>query len=219
MVARNVLRTGFDLLDISSAGPLEGRLNLLLSDRPFSKTCFIAKLVKSALENGWVVHYLDLDTFFTVYKRLNLLNLPYSENLRIYNSEMDTLNKDISVVCSTSTKKPQFIILDSLPAFYDIFAGRSRSSEVNWRIGLYIALLMHHIKVNKGAILAASLLRSKKIKEDTWIPSYPGGMLMRAGSSTIYELREKSNFIIELKVIKHEKKDIEGRVWSLPLTF
>lgn len=219
MIARNVLRTGFDLLDIYSAGPLEGKLNLLLSDKPFGKTYFLAKLVKSMLENGGVVQYLDLDTFFTVYKRLNLLDIPYSENIYIYNPEMDTLDKSISAVCSTTTKKPQLIILDSLPAFYNMLAGRSKPSEVNWRIGLYIALLMHHIKVNRGAILAASLLRSKKIKEDTWIPSYPGGMLVRARSSTIYELKEKSDSLIELRIIKHEKKGIEGRVWSLPLTF
>jgi len=214
-----VLRTGFDPVDISSAGPLEGRVNLLLSERPFTKTYFIARIVKAMLESDWIVHYFDLDTFFTVYRNLKLLNIPYSENLHIYNPEIDTLDQHISNVCSTLSKKPQLIILDSIPAFYHIFATRSKPSEVNWRIGLYIALLLHHIRVNKGAILAASLLRSKKIGEDMWIPSYPGGMLTKIRSSTIYELREKDEYTMELKVIRHEEKSVEGKSWSLPLTF
>ena len=214
-----MLRTGFDPVDISSAGPLEGRVNLLLSERPFTKTYFIARIVKAMLESDWIVHYFDLDTFFTVYRNLKLLNIPYSENLHIYNPEIDTLDQHISNVCSTLSKKPQLIILDSIPAFYHIFATRSKPSEVNWRIGLYIALLLHHIRVNKGAILAASLLRSKKIGEDMWIPSYPGGMLTKIRSSTIYELREKDEYTMELKVIRHEEKSVEGKSWSLPLTF
>jgi len=214
-----VLRTGFDPVDVSSAGPLEGRVNLLLSERPFTKTYFIARMVKAMLESDWIVHYFDLDTFFTVYRNLKLLNIPYSENLHIYNPEIDTLDQHISNVCSTLSKKPQLIILDSIPAFYHIFATRSKPSEVNWRIGLYIALLSHHIRANKGAILAASLLRSKKIGEDMWIPSYPGGMLTKIRSSTIYELREKDDYTMELRVIKHEKKSVEGRSWSLPITF
>jgi hypothetical protein len=214
-----VLKTGFDVVDVSSAGPVEGGVNLLLSEKPFTKTYFIAKMVKAMLESGWIVHYFDLDTFFTVYRKLNLLNIPHSENLHIYNPETDTIDQHISTVCSTLSKKQQLIILDSIPAFYHIFATRSKPSEVNWRIGLYIALLSHYIRANKGAIVAASLLRSKKIGEDVWIPSYPGGMLTKIRSSTIYELREKDEYTIELKVIKHEKKSVEGRSWSLPLTF
>ena len=214
-----MLRTGFDPIDTSSAGPLEGRLNLLLGDKPFTKTYFIARMVKAMLEDDWIVHYFDLDTFFTVYRSLNLFNIPDSENLYIYNPEKDTVNQHISTICSTFTKKPQLIILDSIPSFYHILAIRSRPSEVNWRIGLYLALLSHHIRTKKGAILAASLVRSKKIEEDMWIPSYPGGMLTKIRSSTIYELREKDDHTMELKVIKHEKKGVEGRSWSLPLTF
>ena len=214
-----MLRTGFDSLDISSAGPLEGGLNLLLSDKPVTKIYFIARLAKAMLEKDWVIHYFDLDTFFTVYRNLNLLNIPNSENLRIYNPKSDTLDQQISIICSTLTKKPQLIILDSIPAFYHILATRSRPSEVNWRIGLYLALLSQHIRANRGAIIAASLPRLKKIREDLWIPSYPGGMLTKIRSSTIYELRGKDDYTLELKVIKHEKKSVEGRSWSLPITF
>jgi len=214
-----VLRTGFDSLDVSSAGPLEGGLNLLLSDKPFAKTYFIARLVKAMLESDWVIHYFDLDTFFTVYRNLSLLSIPNSENLRVYNPESHTLDQYISIICSTLTKKPQLIILDSIPAFYHILATRSIPSEVNWRIGLYLALLSQHIRANRGAILATSLLRLKKVREDMWIPSYPGGMLTKIRSSTIYELRGKDDYTMELKVIKHEKKGLEGRSWSLPLTF
>jgi hypothetical protein len=214
-----VLKTGFDVVDVSSAGPVEGRVNLLLSEKPFTKTYFIAKMVKAMLESGWIVHYFDLDTFFTVYRKLNLLNIPYSENLYIYNPEIDTFDQHISTVCSTLSKKPQLIILDSIPAFYHMFATRSKPSEVNWRIGLYIALLLHHIRANNGAILAVSLLRSKKIREDEWIPSYPGGALAKIRSSTIYELKEKDDYTIELRVIKHQEKSVEGKKWSLPLTF
>jgi len=213
-----VLRTGFGLIDTSPARPLEGKLNLLLADNPFIKTYFIARTVKTILEDNWIVHYFDLDTFFTVYRNLNLFNIPNSKNLYIYNPEKDTLNQLISTICSTLTKKPQLIILDSIPSFYHILVTRSRPSEVNWRIGLYVALLLHHIGTKNGAILAASLVRSKKIEEDVWIPSYPGGMLIKIRSSTIYELRGKDEHMIELKVIKHEKKDVEGRSWSLPLT-
>lgn len=214
-----MLRTGFDSLDTTPARPLERRLNLLLSDKPFYKTYFIARLVKAMLESGWLIHYLDLDTFFTVYRNLNLLILPNTENLRVYNPEINTLDQQISTICSTLAKKPQLIVLDSIPAFYHILATRSRPSEVNWRIGLYLALFSQHIRANRGAILAASLLRSKKIREGMWIPSYPGGMLAKLRSSTIYELVERDDCTMELKIIKHEKKSVEGRSWSLPLTF
>ena len=212
-----MLRTGFDSLDISSAGPLEGGLNLLLSDNLFIKTYFIARLVKAMLESGWIVHYIDLDTFFTIYRKLNLINIPISENLYVYNPERDALNRLISTICSTLTRK-QLIILDSIPAFYHILITRSKPSEVNWRIGLYLALLTQHIRTTGGAVLASSLLRSKKMREG-WIPSYPGGMFTKIKSLTIYELREKDDYTIELRVIKHEKKGVEGKRWFLPLTF
>ena len=214
-----MIRTGFDVVDSSFAGPLEGRLNLLLSDKPFSKTYFISRMVRATLREGWVVHYIDLDTFFTVYRRLNILNVPYSENLHIYTVEKDTFNQHISTICSTLTKKPQLIILDSIPAFYHILATSSRPSEVNWRIGLYLALLTRHIRTNRGAILVASLLSAKKIKEDLLVPSYPGGMLTKIRSSTIYELKEKDDYTMELKIIKHERKEVEGKSWFLPLLF
>ena len=213
-----MLRTGFEPLDLSSAGPLEGELNLLLSDKPFIKTYFIARLVNTMLESGWIVHYVDLDTFFTVYRKLNLLNVHNSKNLYIYNPDIDTLEQHLSALCSTLTKKPKLIVFDSIPAFYNKLTLRSKPSEVNWRIGLYLALLLQHIRTNKGAILAASLLRSRKFREE-WIPSYPGGMLTKIKSSTIYELREKDDYTMELRVIKHKKKGVEGRRWSLPLTF
>jgi len=214
-----VLRTGFAPVDTSFAGPLEGRLNLLLSDKPFTKAYFLARLVKAALEDEWIVNYFDLDTFFTVYRRLNLLNIPKSENFRIYNPEKDTINQYISTVCSTLTKRPQLIILDSIPAFYYMLATTAKLSEVNWRIGLYLALLLQHVRANRGAVIAASLLRSRKVREDVWVSSYPGGMLIKLKSSVIYEVREKDNYMLELKVLKHEKKDVEERRWSLPLTF
>ncbi len=214
-----MLRTGFAPVDISFAGPLEGRLNLLLSDKPFTKAYFLARLVKAALEDEWIVNYYDLDTFFTVYRRLNLLNIPKSENFRIYNPEKDTINQYISTVCSTLTKRPQLIILDSIPAFYYMLATTTKLSEVNWRIGLYLALLLQHVRANRGAVIAASLLRSRKVREDVWVSSYPGGMLIKLKSSVIYEVREKDNYMLELKVLKHEKKDVEERRWSLPLTF
>jgi len=214
-----VLRTGFAPVDTSFAGPLEGRLNLLLSDKPFTKAYFLARLVKAALEDEWIVNYYDLDTFFTVYRRLNLLNIPKSENFRIYNPEKDTINQYISTVCSTLTKRPQLIILDSIPAFYYMLATTAKLSEVNWRIGLYLALLLQHVRANRGAVIAASLLRSRKVREDVWVSSYPGGMLIKLKSSVIYEVREKDNYMLELKVLKHEKKDVEERRWSLPLTF
>ncbi len=214
-----MLRTGFAPVDVSFAGPLEGRLNLLLSDKPFTKAYFLARLVKAALEDECIVNYFDLDTFFTVYRRLNLLNIPKSENLYIYSPEKDTINQHISTVCSTLTKRPQLIILDSIPAFYYMLATTTKLSEVNWRIGLYLALLLQHIRANRGAVLAASLLRSRRVGEDVWVPSYPGGMLTKIRSSVIYEIREKDNHMLELKVLKHEKKDVEERRWSLPFTF
>ena len=214
-----MLRTGFAPVDTSFAGPLEGRLNLLLSDKPFTKAYFLARLVKAALEDEWIVNYYDLDTFFTIYRRLNLLNIPKSENFRIYNPEKDTINQYISTVCSTLTKRPQLIILDSIPAFYYMLATTAKLSEVNWRIGLYLALLLQHVRANRGAVIAASLLRSRKVREDVWVSSYPGGMLIKLKSSVIYEVREKDNYMLELKVLKHEKKDVEERRWSLPLTF
>jgi hypothetical protein len=213
-----VLKTGFKPLDYTSAGPLEGGLNLLLSDKPFIKTYFIANLVKAMLESSWIVHYVDLDTFFTVYRRLNLLNMPNSGNLYIYNPERDTLHRHISAICSTLTKKPQLIILDSIPAFYHLLTPTTKPSEINWRLGLYLALLLQHIRSGRGAILAASLLRSKKVREE-WIPSYPGGILIKIKSSAIYELREKDAHTMELRVIKHQEKSVEGKRWSLPLTF
>lgn len=213
-----MLRTGFDLLDIRSAGLLEGRLNLLLADKPFGKTYFIVKVVEVALEGGWLVHYFDLDTFFTAYLRINLFNLPPSENLRVYNPDVDTLDRYMSLVCSTISERPQLVVLDSIPAFYHMLAGRSKPSDVNWRVGLYIAILMQHIRAGRGAILAASLLRSKKIKEELWVPSYPGGALVKLKSSLIYELKDKGE-VMELRIIKHERKDVEGLKCSLPITF
>ncbi|MEM2883077.1 MAG: hypothetical protein QXJ86_02530 [Nitrososphaerales archaeon] len=213
-----MLRTGFNILDVHSAGPLYGRLNLLLADTPFNKTYFIANVVKVMLGSGWLIQYLDLDTFFTAYTRVNLLSLPCSENLRVYNPDFDTLDQHISLVCSTFSKESQLIVLDSISTVYHIFAGRSKPSEVNWRVGLYVAVLLQHIRENGGAILASSLLRSKKIREGMWVSSYPGGMLMNLRSATIYELKNVGEKI-EVKVVKHERKSVEGRAWSLPIVF
>ncbi len=213
-----VLKTGFSVLDIHSAGPVYERLNLLLADGAFSKTYFISKVVRAMLESGWLIQYIDLDTFFTVYTRINLFNLPSSENLCVFNPDAETLDQDISLVCSTSSKEPQLIVLDSIPAFYHILAGRSKPSEVNWRVGLYIAILLQHVRANRGAVLAASLLRAKRSGGDVWVPSYPGGALTKTRSSVIYELRSVGEQI-EVKVVKHERRGVEGRKWSLPITF
>lgn len=212
-----MLRTGFNVIDVHSAGPLYRRLNLLLADTTFSKTYFLAKVVGTMLEEGWLIQYLDLDTFFTVYRRVNLFKIPSSKNLCVYNPDVDTLDQHISSVCSTISNKPQLIILDSIPALYHILASRSKPSEVNWRVGLYMAVLLQHVKADGGAVLMSTLLRSKKVKEDLWVPSYPGGAITKIKSSAIYELRSFGERI-EVKIVKHERKDVEGRRWSLPIT-
>ncbi len=211
-----MLKTGFDVLDIHSAGPVEGGLNLLLSDEPFGKTYFTVRIVDTLLKAGWLVHYLDLDTFFTVYTHINLFNLLPSENLLLYNPDADTIDSIITQICSIITQSPQLIIIDSIPSLYHIFAGKAKASEVNWRLGLYLHLLLKHIKPH-DSIIAVSMRRAKKVRGELWLPSYPGGMLIHRVGSAVYDIHRQRDYL-DLKIPKHQIKSLEGRRWSIRIT-
>ena len=210
------MKTGYKEIDDISAGPLDNAINILLCDNPYGKTVFISKIITEILKGNNCVYYIDLDTSFTVYLQANLFHILNLEKLSVYHPNKFNLDNIISYLCSLNKKEGGVIILDSVSSIYHIFASEQKASNINLRLGLYLAFLQKFAVENKFSILITSMARSKKANQTSWVQTYSGGRVLMNKSEVIYKTIQKQKNL-QVEVIRHRKSEIKNRVINISL--
>ncbi|MEM1525330.1 MAG: hypothetical protein QW372_03205 [Nitrososphaerales archaeon] len=194
---------------------MKGCINAILCNDPHIRTTLTRNIVYKTLERDELVVYIDLDTMFTISLEFEKLQAQNLDNLVISNPDDSNIDYIIAEVSSLNFPNLGLVVFDSINTFYHIFPSDVNYGKLNQKLGIYLFLLKKlAIRLNTR-ILILSLLRAKKVL-NSWIYSYAGGRVLNKMGDVIITL-SKINNQVEIKLLKHPNKGLEGKAFFLSL--
>jgi hypothetical protein len=187
----------------------ECTVSLLLCDDQDSKIRFLSNILSTENNGDRVIIYIDIDTAFTVFLE-DQRDLHYSENLRIFRPRQGEMDDVIAGICSLSGVKIGIVVLDSVTSFYNLQVKGQDGSKMNRQLGLYLALLTTAVSRDGGKVLLTSMMRSRKMGDNSWYRTHAGGKLLRQRSELILRLGREGSGRVEVVVLKCHDPSLHG---------
>ncbi|MEM4297823.1 MAG: hypothetical protein QW815_05595 [Nitrososphaerota archaeon] len=211
-----MLSSGFEPIDKTLGGFIEGEVNSLLYDASQLRTYFLWKVVSSCLKKDGLVYYVDLDTAFTTFIEQEARSASALKNLVLFIPALEEVEDVFSHILSVASP-PDLIVVDSVASFYSFFEPGLISSEINRTLGLYISLLQSFASRYKTCVIITSLIRARRLKASgPWFFSYPGGKVLAEKSALVLMFRSGMGFF-QAKVLKHPLKGLVGSAYKIPI--
>jgi len=184
----------------------------LLCDGQESKLQLLSRLIDKVSDQSGVTVYIDLDTSFTVFlERCRAIRSP--SDLSVLRPRGEDLDDTIAGVCSLNLPILKLIIFDSTTAFYNLLGRVEDTSNLNIKLGLYLAILKRVASRSGGRLVFTSMRRARREEsKGSWRASYSGGRILKRRSDLILELNMDGKYMA-ISVVKCREASLQGRIF------